>query len=81
MSKRIQLSRNIDSDERVGLRKIEMNLSPPHSVILELSDIIDSITQTHLNRLEVFNRNYLHLNKKYQETKELLKKVKGSASS
>jgi hypothetical protein len=81
MEKRLHVGRAIDSDDALGLKNKQIDLSSPHSIILELSDIINSITLTHLDRLELFNRNYSHLNKKYQESKEMVKKIKNNASS
>lgn len=78
----MQLRKNNDTDEGgASLAKLQEETTSPHSVILELSDIINSITQTHLDRLEIFNKNYAHLNKKYYEAKELVKKIKSNSSN
>lgn len=77
----MQLGRNGETDESLSLYRGQEEGVSPHSVILELSEIISSITQTHLDRLDSFNKNYSHLNKKYLEAKQLVKKIKNTASN
>lgn len=51
LEKRLQLGKVAESEEPFNIYKMQEDAYSPHSVILQLSDIINSITQTHLDRL------------------------------
>jgi len=56
-------------DSRPSTQKAFEDEEAKEATIFALSEIISSMTEAHLSRLDSFNKNYNTLHRKYQETK------------